>query len=68
MGFWRQQEEKMAARLLQWHYERQGRNPPEAAALARQAADLVAEAHRVARKRGPNVVVILKELVNDLRR
>ncbi len=68
MGFWRQQEEKMAARLLQWHFERQNQPPPAGESLQRMAADLVDEAHRVARKRGQNVIVILKELVNDLRR
>ena len=68
MGFWRQQEEKMAARLLQWHSERSGRVLPDAEALQRQARDLVTEAHRIARKRGQNVAAILKELVNDLRR
>jgi hypothetical protein len=68
MGFWRQQEEKMAARLLQWHFERSGRALPDAEDLQDQARDLVTQAHRIARKRGQNVVVILKELVNDLRR
>jgi hypothetical protein len=68
MGFWRQQEEKMATRLLQWHFQRQGKTPPSGPALQRLSADLVTEAHRVARQRGQNVVVILKELVNDLRR
>ncbi len=68
MGFWRQQEEKMALRLLQWHFDRQGQAVPSEARLKQQAADLVDEAHRVARKRGQNVIVILKDLVNDLRR
>ena len=68
MGFWRKQEEKMAIRLLQWHFERQGRTLPSDAHLRQQAADLVDEAHRVAKKRGQNVIVILKDLVNDLRR
>ncbi len=68
MGFWRKQEEKMAIRLLQWHFERQGQTPPSDARLRQQAADLVDEAHRVAKKRGQNVIVILKDLVNDLRR
>lgn len=68
MGFWRQQEEKMAVRLLQWHFERNGRALPDPEALQRQARDLVTQAHRIARKRGQNVIVILKELVNDLRR
>ena len=68
MGFWRQQEEKMAARLLQWHFQREGQAAPTGKTLQRQARDLVDEAHRVARKRGQNVITILKELVNDLRR
>ena len=68
MGFWRQQEERMAARLLQWHFQRQGEKPPDGAALQRMAADLVTKAHEVAKRRGQNVVVILKELVEDLRR
>ena len=68
MGFWRQQEEKMAVRLLRWHFERQGQTVPGDDRLRQQAADLVDEAHRVAKKRGQNVMVILKDLVNDLRR
>lgn len=68
MGFWRQQEEKMAARLLQWHFQRQGEKEPEGENLARMASDLVSKAHQVAKKRGQNVVVIIKELVDDLRR
>ena len=67
MGFWRQQEEKMAIRLLQWHCERQGRAVPPDDRLRQQAAELVDEAHRVAKKRGQNVIVILKDLVKDLR-
>ena len=68
MGFWRQQEEKMALRLLHWHFQRRGETPPADASLQRMAADLVTKAHEVARKRGQNVLVILKELVEDLRR
>lgn len=68
MGFWRQQEEKMAARLLQWHFQRQGENVPEGASLERMASELVSKAHQVAKKRGQNVMVIIKELVEDLRR
>ncbi len=68
MGFWRQQEQKMAIRLLQWHFQRRGETPPAGEALQRMAADLVTKAHEVAKKRGQNVLVILKELVDDLRR
>lgn len=68
MGFWRQQEEKMAVRLLRWHFEREGQATPPDDRLKQQAADLVDQAHRVAKKRGQNVIVILKDLVKDLRR
>lgn len=68
MGFLRQQEEKVAARLLQWHRQRSGLPPLEGEALSHQARELVVEAHRVARQRGRNVLSILKELVEDIRR
>jgi hypothetical protein len=68
MGFWRQQEEKLAARLLQWHRARRGLPVMDDDALAHKARELVGEAHRVARVRGRNVLDILKELVEDIRR
>ncbi len=68
MGFWRQQEEKMAVRLLQWHFQRRGEKAPVGTDLERMASDLVSKAHQVAKERGQNVLVILKELVEDLRR
>ena len=68
MGFWRQQEEKMAVRLLQWHFQRRGEKAPVDEDLDRMASDLVSKAHQVAKERGQNVLVILKELVEDLRR
>jgi hypothetical protein len=39
---------------------------PSREALERQAQALVEEAHRIARERGHNVWVILKELVAEL--
>lgn len=65
MGFFRQQEVKMAQRLLAWQYQRLQRQPPSEAELARQAAQLVDEAHRIARERGRNVIAIIKEMVAD---
>ena len=50
-------------RLLAWQYERLQRPLPAADELAQQSAKIVAEAHRIARERGSNVLSIMKELV-----
>jgi hypothetical protein len=68
MGFIRQQEERMAMRLLSWQYQKTDTPAPAEAELERRAAALVDEAHRIARRRGRNVVSILKELVEDLKK
>jgi hypothetical protein len=54
MGFFRQQEEKLAI-------------IPDDAELARQATRIVEEAHKIARERGSNVMSIMKELIADLK-
>lgn len=66
MGFIRRQEEKAAARLIRWYQEQKAlpELPPEA--LSRKAAELVDEAHRVARHRGRNVVGIMKEMLAEV--
>ncbi|MGD9330875.1 MAG: hypothetical protein PVJ53_06165 [Desulfobacterales bacterium] len=66
MRFIRRQEEKMAARLIQWYQQQQSLPPLTAEELARKSAHLVEEAHRVARHRGKNVWTIMKELVADM--
>jgi hypothetical protein len=65
-GFIRQQEENMARRLLNWQYERMKIDIPADAEMQRRAAQLVDDAHRIARERGKNVLAIMKELVGDL--
>ena len=66
MGFIRRQEEKMAARLIQWHLTQRGAPPLSSDELAQKSAHLVAEAHRVARHRGRNVFSIMKEMVAEI--
>jgi hypothetical protein len=66
MGFIRRQEEKMAARLIQWHQQQQTDTPLSPEALSQKASVLVAEAHRVARHRGKNLLTIMKEMVADV--
>lgn len=66
MGFFRDQEEKLAMRLIVWQYEKTGVPLPPADTLRRMGKTLVADAHRIARQRGQNVVGIVKELAADL--
>ena len=68
MGFFRKQEEKLAARLLRWQMEKTGTPPPSESELNRLAAGLVTDAHEIARKSGQNFLLILKELIRDLRK
>ncbi len=68
MGFFRQQEERMAVRLLAWQYQRLEITPPPQDELETRAVALVEEAHRIARERGRNVLSIMKELVGELKK
>jgi hypothetical protein len=65
MGFIRNQEEKLAARILRWQYEKQKLPVPPEADLMTQTARIVDAAHRIARERGGNLFEIMKELVSD---
>jgi hypothetical protein len=66
MGFIRRQEEKLAARLILWHQAQNQLPPLTPEALAQKSAALVDEAHRVGRRRGKNLVAIMKDLVADI--
>ena len=68
VGFFRQQEEKLAVRFLSWQYEKLKKPIPDDAELAGQAARIVEEAHRIARERGRNVVTIIKDLISDIKK
>jgi hypothetical protein len=68
MGFFRQQEEKLAMRFLTWQYQKLNLPVPDDAELARQAARIVGEAHQIARERGSNVISIMKDLVAELKK
>ena len=67
MGFIRQQEKRLAVRLLIWQYQRMNMSVPAMEALEQQAARFVEDAHRIARERGRNVMSILKEIIGDLK-
>jgi hypothetical protein len=67
-GFFRQQEERMALRLLAWQYQRLKMAIPGEEEMQRQAAQLVDDAHRIAKERGRNVMAIIKEMVEDIKK
>jgi len=49
IGFIRQQEQKLAVRLLAWHYEKNAMVIPPPSELSQQAERLVNDAHNIAR-------------------
>lgn len=67
MSFIRQQEKRLAVRLLIWQYQRMNIPVPAMEELQQQAARLVEDAHRIARERGRNVISILKDMIGDLK-
>lgn len=68
MGFFRKQEEKLAARLLKWKYQSMNTPGPDSATLKQHAARVVDDAHRIARERGSNVISIIKELIEEIKK
>lgn len=68
MGFFRQQEEQMALRLLKWQYSKTDQPEPALDILKDKAADVVDEAHRIAKERGRNVFFILKEMLEEIKK
>jgi len=55
-------------RFLTWQYQRMNLPVPPGPLLEKQAAKLVDDAHTIARQRGRNVVAIMKELAEDIRK
>jgi len=68
MGFIRHQEERLAIRFLVWQCRRMSLVVPPRSELQRRAGKIVDEAHRIARETGGNVISIMKELINDLKK
>lgn len=68
MGFFRQQEERLAIRFLTWQYQKLDKPVPNDVELKLQAAKIVQEAHQIARERGRNVIAIMKDLINDIKK
>jgi hypothetical protein len=68
MGFIRHQEEQLAIRFLTWQYQKKNIPVPKKSELERQAVRIVDDAHRIARERGRNVMSIIKELIDEVKK
>lgn len=68
MKFIRQQEERVTVQFLKWKYKRINFPIPSESELKRQASEILDEAHQIAKKRGSNVISILKDLVSKYKR
>ena len=68
LKFVKQQEQKLAMRLLAWHYEKNAMLMPSPSELSQQADRLVNDANHIARERRRNVLSIIKELVGEIRK
>ena len=68
MGFFREQQEKMAMKYLIWQYQRMNLPIPPISQLQQQAVKIVNDAHKIAKERGKNVLGIMKELAEDIKK
>ena len=68
MSFFRFLQEQLAMRYLVWQYQKMKLPMPPPSKLQEQAAKLVDDAHKIAKHRGKNVLSIIKELVEDIKK
>jgi hypothetical protein len=68
MGFFRQQQEKMAMKYLIWQHQKMNIPIPSISQLQQQAVKIVDDAHKIAKERGKNVLGIMKELAEDIKK
>jgi hypothetical protein len=64
-GFIRKQEVGFAKKLLVWKYEKSGAVLPHESVISVHAEKVVADAHRIAKESGSNVLDIMKEMIKD---
>ena len=67
MGFFKEQQKRLAIRYLSWQYEKRNLPLPSQVELERHASGIVEDAHRIARERGRNVMSIIKEMIADMK-
>jgi len=68
MGFIRDQEERLVIGLLTAKYQKKNLPVPDIPELKRQAARIVNQAHGIARERGKNVLSIVKDMAEEIRK
>jgi hypothetical protein len=68
MGFIRDQEERLVIGLLTSKYQKKNLPVPDISELKRQAARIVDEAHGIARERGKNVLSIIKDMAEEIKK
>jgi hypothetical protein len=68
MGFIRDQEERLIIGLLTAKYQKNNLPVPDISELKRQAAKIADEAHAIARERGKNILSIVKDMGQELRK
>jgi hypothetical protein len=66
MNHIRQSELRLAKSILRWKLQKEGSTPPENSELDVAASRLLDEAREIAKKRGMNLLDILKEEANRL--
>ena len=66
-GFIRKQEIAFAKRLIVWKYKESDKVLPDDAAISAYAEKVVDEAHDIAKKRGSNVMGILKDTIKKIK-
>ncbi len=66
-GFVRKQEVAFAKRLIVWKYKESGTVLPDDAAILAYAEKVVDDAHSIAKKRGSNVLEIMKDAIKKIK-
>ena len=66
-GFIQKQEVAFARKLLVWKYNQSGIALPDEKTLSAHAQRIVDDAHVIAKKKGSNVLEIMKDAVKDIK-
>jgi hypothetical protein len=66
MGFIRRQEERLTILFLERQYRKMHLTAPSPSRLQGQALRIMGETHRITRQTGGNVLLIIKEMIDDL--
>lgn len=66
-GFVRKQEVAFAQRLIVWKYKESDTALPDDAAILAYAEKVVDDAHNIVKKRGSNVLEIMKDTIKKIK-